>query len=350
MSTFVQVENVIPALLSAGILSTADAVRRQIELVPIGRSHPVFQLMLDGRPVAAIKLFGPRRGDTDGEAAREAAVLDLAKSLPELEHLLPPVLINQVDAGFFVWNWFDGLPAWEGDSLGSALGSGPASDLEALAKRIIGPLAAMHRASARLVHAGTLTPILTGPCPWGLRLFDGDSPAELWQHPAVGSVLTRASVNRLLVTGVRRARGAWRAVALIHADLKHDNVLVNTDGRIALIDWEMARIGDPAWDLAGLMVRPLLSPEAGGWCEANQQVTALLLNRYAAASRLALAPLAQRLILYCGAWLLMTVLQFRSVTADPEEFHTQRILATAAACFEQCDQLVERLIQVEDVA
>ncbi len=350
MHTLTQVEALIPALLSAGVLSPADAVRRQVELVPIGRSHPVFRLMLDSQPVAAVKLFGPSRGDTDGDPARESAVLALADTLPELARLLPPALLNHGASGLFAWRWFDGAPAWEDDAPVGGSSGDVAANLVALAERIVVPLAAMHRSSARLAHAGRLDAALAGPCPWGLRLFDGDSPPELWQHSTLAPMLARMATNRALVAGARRARGAWRPVALIHADLKHDNVLVGPGGRIALIDWEMARVGDPAWDLAGLMVRPLLDPESGGWCDANLRAAARLVGLYASASRLAFAPLAQRLVLYCGAWLLMNMVQFRSMVADPGETDTQRMLGVATVCFDQCDQWVERLIRMHDDA
>jgi serine/threonine protein kinase len=52
-----------------------------------------------------------------------------------------------------------------------------------------------------------------------------------------------------------QARG-WRASALLHNDLKSDNVLVSPSGtsvRVCLIDWELATWGDPAWDVASVL-------------------------------------------------------------------------------------------------
>jgi len=53
----------------------------------------------------------------------------------------------------------------------------------------------------------------------------------------------------------------WRPETIIHGDIKSDNLLVRpTRSRTArrqvevwLVDWEMVRIGDPAWDLAGIL-------------------------------------------------------------------------------------------------
>jgi hypothetical protein len=346
----VDVQDLIPLLLRIGVLTPAEALGRRVELVSVGRSHPVFRLDLDGRPGAAVKLFGERRGETDGEAEREAAVYALRDDLPALADLLPPLLAAHPDAGVFVTDWFDGAPAWDGDALTGASDRDAAADLETLARRVAAPLAALHRDGAKRLRDGTLDARLAGPCPWALRVFDGDAPAELWRHPTVAPVLARAGTRPALVRGVRRARGAWRPVTLIHGDLKHDNVLIASDGGVAVVDWEMARIGDPAWDLAGLMVRPLLGSSEAAWGAANEAAAGRMLAAYAAAARLSLPALAQRLVLYCGVWLLMSLLQSRSVAPETDDAATERLLGRAAATFGDCDRLVARLVEATDAA
>jgi hypothetical protein len=371
----VDVQDLIPTLLREGVLAPAEALGRRVELVSVGRSHPVFRLDLDGRPAAAAKLFGERRGETDGEAEREAAVYALRDDMPALAELLPRLLAARPDAGLFVTAWFDGLPAWDGDALtgatdrdavggdavggdavggdavgGDAVGGDAAADLETLARRVAAPLAALHRDGAKRLRDGTLDARLAAPCPWALRVFDGDAPAELWRHPTVAPVLARAGTRPALVRGVRRARGAWRPVTLIHGDLKHDNVLIASDGGVAVVDWEMARIGDPAWDLAGLMARPLLGSSEAAWGAANEAAAVRMVAAYAAAARLSLPALAQRLVLYCGVWLLMSLLQSRSVAPETDDAATERLLGRASATFGDCDRLVARLVEAADAA
>ncbi len=56
-----------------------------------------------------------------------------------------------------------------------------------------------------------------------------------------------------------RLRELWRATALIHGDMKWSNLLVQIaasgDGppRTLLVDWEMASLGDPAWDVGAVL-------------------------------------------------------------------------------------------------
>ena len=56
-----------------------------------------------------------------------------------------------------------------------------------------------------------------------------------------------------------RLRGLWRATSLIHGDVKWSNVLIHIaaagDGppRTLLVDWEMASLGDPAWDVGAVL-------------------------------------------------------------------------------------------------
>lgn len=52
--------------------------------------------------------------------------------------------------------------------------------------------------------------------------------------------------------------------ALVHTDLNTGNLLVAGDGAVRLVDWEAARRGDPAWDLAHA-----LSPTTTAWVAAS---------------------------------------------------------------------------------
>jgi aminoglycoside phosphotransferase (APT) family kinase protein len=43
--------------------------------------------------------------------------------------------------------------------------------------------------------------------------------------------------------------------AIVHSDLRNGNLIVDDDGLAAIIDWELAHVGDPMEDLAWLCLR-----------------------------------------------------------------------------------------------
>jgi hypothetical protein len=80
--------------------------------------------------------------------------------------------------------------------------------------------------------------------------------------PATIQVLAAARSDRDLMQSITELRREWRFEHLIHGDIRGANVLVfESEGhRLAfrLIDWELADVGDAAWDVAGVVQHALL--------------------------------------------------------------------------------------------
>lgn len=331
------------------MIDAQEVVLRGVAVHSLGRSHPVYRLSVGGEPRAVLKWFEPRRGETDGEAARERAVAALALERPVLAELVPAHLDWQGRPELVATQPVEGAVAWSFDRL--AGGEEPADIawgrlVEALAPR----LAAMHRDTRDLVrHPDRAPPALGGPMPWGLRLFDGDCPPELWAAPALAPLLARLTADAPLIANLRRARGAWRIRCLIHGDLKHDNLLLKAEAagvRVTIVDWEMARLGDPAWDLAALVMRfPTAAGEAPPWPDANLDAAARLIRLYSEAAGLPAPALAQRIMLYTGVWLIMTALQYLSSLAPGAPAGAAEALAAAGiATLREADPLTAALL------
>lgn len=343
----------IPAALAAGALSAADVVHHGVSVEQRGRSHPVYCVSVGGQARFFVKTFGPRRGATDGLAEREWALQALAQERPAVAALVPPA-----------WPWLHdaaGVPTTKVVANAAVAGaeawtldhnSGPDGSQRAwndLVQALVPPLAAFHRATRDLARPGASVPTCLEPAtPWGLSLMDGDAAPELWAGPATAVLLREAAADATFVAALRAVRSLWRPLALIHADLKHDNVLVERSGyglKVHVLDWEMARIGDPAWDLASLSARlAALRQDGPPWPDRDMAAAATLVGHYAAASGLAVPGLAQRVMSYASVVLLMMCLQHGSTLAPGGDLGSARsLLMKARSTLHRIDNLSQAL-------
>lgn len=77
---------------------------------------------------------------------------------------------------------------------------------------------------------------------------------ESWAETALAGV---SSSDILLVSAIDRLRRACPdpgRTCLVHGDFKANNIVTDGAGRLAVIDWELAHVGDPLEDLAWTML------------------------------------------------------------------------------------------------
>ncbi|HET9675157.1 MAG TPA: phosphotransferase [Gaiellaceae bacterium] len=146
------------------------------------------------------------------------------------------------------------------------------------ARRVLGAVAPFH---ARHWHAEAAPPWLRGdtrdPLARQAR-FDELLPRFLELQDATLPADVRDLVERLrsrLADVIARLDGS--ATTLIHWDLQLDNVLFDAglDRRVAVLDWETVRVGNPAWDVASFLYGSL---DVGARREAEEK----LLDEYVA--------------------------------------------------------------------
>jgi thiamine kinase-like enzyme len=66
------------------------------------------------------------------------------------------------------------------------------------------------------------------------------------------SVITEIQKNPALVQKIEATAAQWERYSLIHGDIKWMNFIVTeNESEVKLIDWEIADLGDPLWDVAG---------------------------------------------------------------------------------------------------
>jgi len=227
------------ALARAGI-GSGDLAGAGWELMWRTGRHAVLIARDDNGEGVVVKRARDGRGRADLEGER--AVLDALARCPELAGTVPRTVPGA--PGDLVTRPFPGRPLNERRDL-------PAPETMCTLGRV---LAAAHRVPAPHRHPpGAVRRML----PWALRAHRPDLETLLACSTGAQEACRIIQSDTVLATGLDRLAAGWRWRALIHGDVKADNVLIDDDGRVALVDWEFAGIGDPSWD-AGSAVAMLL--------------------------------------------------------------------------------------------
>lgn len=239
-------DHLIGYLMDVGVLTAADVVRSGVRIEDRSRRNLAHLVVVGeprGRSLFVKQGLGP---DRQTGLAVEAAAYQVAAGVPALGRYLVPVRHVDVDRSVLVLDAVPAsrtirehhlvtgrLPSLAARELGSALGHLHAAQLTELPN----PLRA---APADVLRLHRPTPAAIGSTSKG-----GQEVLEMIQGRAVRALLDEAA-------------GDWRAEVLVHGDARWDNVLLSAPGggrisRLTLVDWELARVGDPAWDLGAAL-------------------------------------------------------------------------------------------------
>lgn len=225
----------------------------ELEFQPRGVVNSTYRARLASGETRMLRVMPRGRRAWETERAAAALAREAGLRVPEELHR------GELDHPFWVGTWLPGrrLDDW--------LAAGP----PAAARRQVGEavgraLAALHRvelsAPGRLVRAREVRPFEAEPVGLHLERWLGEDRTGAALGPA-GLAATRAAYEAR-----RPALDGWETRrALLHGDPSPGNVLVDEAGAVGWLDWEWARAGDPAWDLAVLLGRD--HPGDAAWGE-----------------------------------------------------------------------------------
>ncbi|HEX9932832.1 MAG TPA: aminoglycoside phosphotransferase family protein [Allosphingosinicella sp.] len=108
--------------------------------------------------------------------------------------------------------------------------------------------------------------------PWALTLGLTDN-RYFAPTQAAATVLREVMGRPGVAAGIARLRSGWRTERIVHGDAKAANLLIVGDGSVRVIDWEIAGLGEPLWDVGGV-VHSLLVPNPGAAVEALEAAQA----------------------------------------------------------------------------
>lgn len=275
------VEERLQAFLAA---RTDGAPPRVVDLerAGLGRSREnwLFDLLDgDAPPEPLILRQDPDGGLVDTDRGAEFAVLRALEASP-----LPTPRARWLDAdGTWLGTPFLIMGRIDGTCDYRVLGGGrPLAERRGLAERFCDLLADVHRTDWRALGLGE---VLTDPGPEAAL-------AELarWEGILHADALEPYPELELAIDALRATAPVAQATVLVHADFKPGNILLDGTRVTALLDWELAHLGDPLEDL-GWVTQPLRAKEhtiAGVWEAAD------LVAHYERATGSAVDPAALR--------------------------------------------------------
>ena len=233
---------VVPYLLRRSLVRPESVLEEDLVVVDASRRNRNFMVVSQRGPSYLVKQgAGP---DGAATVAREAEMYRFFHSTPAGEALrayLPRCFGYDAEVRILVLELFheaESLREYHSRRrfpvrLGAALGTA---------------LAALHRPGA----AGAAE--MGGNPPWLLSLHRPH--LEIMREVSSANLRLIRILQHFPVFGklLDELREGWRREAVVHNDVKWDNVLVDRSGgtpRVKLIDWELADVGDPCWDVGG---------------------------------------------------------------------------------------------------
>lgn len=237
---------VVHYLLDRGLLDARDVVAGDLVVVELIRRHHNFAVMRGKSPGLFVKQIQdqPMAAQTLQKEAAFYAMLDADPALAPIRELLPRFHAYDPDRHMLVVEMVAG--AEDVNASHRRLGEF-SPDVGA---RIGEAIARYHDVARRELVGKANVSIFSRQTPWILswHLFRG--PVQ-GLSAANGQLMSIVQTYPEFAHTLDHLRDTWRFETLIHGDMKFDNCLV-TPETIHVVDWEIAEIGDAAWDVGSI--------------------------------------------------------------------------------------------------
>lgn len=250
---FLTASNLFFYLRDAGLCSGADVVGEDFAVSETGRRNRNFVVRRRAAPSLFVKQIPMLHPEVIGSLRREAACAQLARRAGEgscLRASMPELLRYDPAVHVLVYRFVDGAQnLTEHVARTGAL-------TPARAGRIGAILAACHSETARTGALLGLAGLLGAEPPWIFSVVQQPLAVMPGMNEARRRVVADLQRCHEVRDGMERLRVGWRRICLTHGDVKTDNLLAGGDAGDAmlLIDWELADLGDPMWDVACALV------------------------------------------------------------------------------------------------
>jgi len=241
-------------LLERGLLDHRAVVDGDVMVVEGARRHHNYSVIRRQGTGLFIKQMQPDQAFSAQTLQKEAACYVMMESDPtlaEIHALMPRFRAYDPDRHILVLELIGG-----GENL-SELHRRIDAFPEDIARRVGELLARYHEASMRELLPRANAAIFQGHPPWILSFHLTPRGSMQNLSPANGQFATILQRYPDFGQALDRARAGWRRDALMHGDMKFDNIVVRgaqtSEQTLHVVDWELADVGDAAWDVASIL-------------------------------------------------------------------------------------------------
>ena len=257
----------VPYLMDRNVLAASELLDDDVTIVEAGRRNRNFKLFRRDGTGFFVKQIPLAATETMQSVQREATLYALADDSSvnaNLRALMPR--IRHYDRQRHVLA-VDLVPNSQSLTFYQMQVAAVPGAMEDIATQLGNLLSVCHRHTPDTLEEPSSRGIFPAQPPWILSFSDfGESMMPNMSGGAKG-VLAALRAQRLLSEQMTLLKTEWRRNCLIHGDLKWENFLVSSGQKgtskatVQLIDWELADLGDAAWDVACVLasfVQPLI--------------------------------------------------------------------------------------------
>lgn len=262
--------NLLRHLLAKRLVSNESIVDGDLVIVDASGRNRNFKVLRKNYPSLFVKQI--RNWDTQAIAMLqcEAACYWLARhdrDFSALEPIIPELYDFDKERQILVTAFIDGDDLWEHLRGAGKISTAVASELG----RCFG---VFHREAGDRLLTSSYAAVFPKQIPWILSSERRNSHPFKELSPATAELFNRVDESSRFVEALDELRSAWRVSTLMHGDMRLENCILVRDGSVQfkIVDWELADLGDPCWDV-GSIIQAMLSAHVISLPSLAQQLT-----------------------------------------------------------------------------
>lgn len=263
--------NLLRHLLSRGLVSSESVVDGDLVIVDASGRNRNFKVLREHSQSFFVKQVRNWNSQAAAMLQCEAACYFLARNDPDfsaLEPLIPELYDFDQDRQALTTAFIsDGEDLWEHLRRTGSISPEIAGELGRSFGRF-------HRESEKRVLNSPHCSVFPKQIPWILSAERRNSHPFKELSPATSQLFDHVDNATQLPDALDQLRNQWRVLTLMHGDMRLENCILvsSSPASFKIIDWELADLGDPRWDV-GSILQAFLAPHIISLPPLEEQLT-----------------------------------------------------------------------------